>query len=177
VTFTASADTLIGVPRGAVLLAVGLALTSVPAFAPAAAGQTSARPDVWLEQQGDDYFAGNDLYSSDGVGQSRSAIVRDRTVLVIRIQNDGRERASFTVRGSAAKGGFKLRYTQGRKDVTAGVLAGTLSLSVPSHKRLELRVDVDARRAKFGAAQRVVVSATAADDGTDAARAEVTKIS
>lgn len=174
---TAEAATLTGVPRGAVLLAVALTLTSMQAFAPVAASQTSARPDVWLEQQGDDYWAGNDVYSADGVGQSRSAIVRDRTVLVIRVQNDGATSDSFAVRGSAGESGFMLRYSHRRADVTAEVVAGGLRFTVAGHKRAVLQVDVDARGAKFGAVQRIIVRATAAGDGTDAARAEVTKIS
>jgi hypothetical protein len=164
------------VARGAL---VTLLTALVVAAGPALAGTTPpSQPDVVLQQQGDEYFVGRNLYSPDGDGQSRSAIVRETTVIVVHIQNDGDERGSFTVSGSAAEDGYDLTYLLAGEDVTSDVVAGDLEVTVGAGKRRVLRVEVDATDADFAAVQLVLVAATSTSDSdtTDAARVEVTNI-
>lgn len=155
------------------MLALGFVLAL--GFAPAAGGGTHTA-DVFLKQQGDEHFAGEDLLSDDGVGQSRSLILTDQIVVLVKVQNDGDEDATFTVEGSQGEHGFRLRYLRGGKDITRAVLAGDLSLDIGAGKKRAIRVLVDGAGADFAAVQLLLLSATTEDGSTDAARAEITKL-
>ncbi len=63
----------------------------------AAAGQSGAQPDLILVGRDGNTFTGDDIYNDDGSGQTRSVIVDKRTVIVIRIQNDGDAPSDFDV--------------------------------------------------------------------------------
>jgi hypothetical protein len=162
------------VTRGGTVLALVLLLSL--GLTPAAAGGTRTA-DVFLKERGDDYFAGEDLLSADGAGQSRSLIVEDDLVVIVKVQNDGDDTATFSVEASEGEDGFRLRYLSGGEDVTDDVVAGDLSLDIPAGKKRSIRVEVDATDAEFAAVQLVLVSAVSGDGEIDAARAEVTKIS
>ena len=161
--------------RGGTVLALVL-LLSFGAAPAAAQGQTRVA-DVFLKEQGDEYFAGENLLSADGAGQQRSLIVTDEIVIVVKVQNDSDASATFTVQGSDSENGFELRYLRDGEDVTDAIVAGDLSFDIPAHKKRSIRVEVDAQDADFAAQQPVIVSAVSDDTPTDAARAEVTKIS
>ena len=158
--------------RGGTVLALALLLALVSA--PVAAGGTHTA-DVFLKEQGDEYFAGEDLLSADGVGQSRNLLLRDRIVILVKVQNDGDEDATFTVEGSDGENGFRLSYLRAGKDITDAVIAGDLSLDIRAGRKRTIRVLVDGDDADFAAVQLLLLSATT-DGATDAARAEITKI-
>jgi hypothetical protein len=163
--------------RGGTVLALGL-LFSV-GFGPAAAQDGTGVADVFLKQRGDSSYAGEDLLSIDGAGQSRSLIVHDRLVVIVKVQNDGDSTQTFSVEAlpPTPDSGFALRFLRAGADVTEDILAGDLSLDVPAGRTQTIRVEVDARDAEFAAVQRVLVTAGADGDSHDAAYAEITKVS
>jgi hypothetical protein len=161
--------------RGGTVFALALVLSL--GAAPAAAQPQARIADVFLKEQGDEYFAGENLLSADGAGQQRSLIVTDEIVILVKVQNDGDTQATFTVTGSDSENGFELRYLRGGKDVTDEIVSGDLALRIAAGKKRSIRVEVDATGAEFAAKQPVIVSAVSDDTPTDAARAEVTKIS
>jgi len=163
------------VARGGTVLALVLLLSL--GAAPAVAQDHARVADVFLKEQGDEYYAGENLLSADGAGQQRSLIVTDEIVILVKVQNDGDTPASFTVTGSDSENGFELRYLRRGKDVTDAIVSGDLSLRIAAGKKRSIRVKVDARGAEFAAQQPVVVHAVSDDTPVDAARAEVTKIS
>src|SRR5581483_11667519 len=104
----------------------------------------TAKPDVFLKERGDEYYAGQNLYSDEGAGESRSLIIRTRMVVLVKIQNDGDAVGKFLVEGSPAEPGYDLHYLIGGTDVTARVTAtGTSTrqgVQVQPHGTATLRV-------------------------------------
>jgi hypothetical protein len=171
------------VVRGALLGALFLALAgaSVPALAAASAGPAAFQPDVFFQQKGDEYFAGEDLYAANAVGESRSLIIDDRLVLVVKVQDDGTGACAYSIQGSPAAPGYILRYRIGRRDVTSQALAGTLvfeSVRPRETRTMTVLVSV-APNAPLGADQQIVISArsTTEPGQVDAVRADITKVS
>ena len=139
------------------------------------------QPDVTIAERGDAVSVGDDLYNADAAGQTRSVIVQDRVVLVVRVQNDGTGNCSYSVQASPAAGGFTVRYRQGRKNVTGDIQHGNLVLeNVRPGETRTLTVVITAEpAAPLGAEQQILVIArsTTEADQVDAARADVTKVS
>jgi hypothetical protein len=161
------------VKRGGTVLALAVLFSF--GLTPAAAQDGTGTADVFLKERGGRSFAGEDLLSVDGAGQSRSLIIRDRIIVIVKIQNDGHATETFTIEGSAGVGGFALRYLRRGTDITDDVTAGDLSLKIPAGKTRVLRVEIDADDAAFAAEQLLLVRAT--NTGSDAALAKITKIS
>jgi hypothetical protein len=163
------------VTRGGTVLALVLFFSL--GLTPAGARDGTGTVDVFLREQGGRSFAGEDLLSPDGDGQSRSLIVSDQITVIVKVQNDGAEQRTFTLQASPANDGYELSYLLRGHNVTGEVLHGLLELRVAPGKERTLKVVVNARDAAFAAVQPVVVIASLDDEATDAARAEITKIS
>jgi hypothetical protein len=73
-------------------------------------------------------FAGNDVYSTTGVGEVRSVTVArgGSSSAYVKIQNDGIVPAAFTVRGSGTATGYTARWYR-TSEITSAVKAGTYS--------------------------------------------------
>ncbi|MSO78473.1 MAG: hypothetical protein EXQ79_02570 [Acidimicrobiia bacterium] len=163
--------------RGGVLLVVALTLALSPA---AAAGQSASQPDLVIVGRNGNTLTGDNIYNSDGVGQQREVIVDRRTVLVIRVQNDGTDRDIFTISASPPSQGFRVRYLSGRHDVTKPVTAGdTANFFAPvvaTGEFAQLRVVIKViPAAKLGAHLSLTIRATSG--ATDAVHIEATKTS
>lgn len=107
---------------------------------------------------------GNDLYNTDGTGQTLGAKVSrgaSKTFFVL-IENDAQAADGFTVHGDASTPGFAVRYFVGQTNVTAAVVAGTYSFpSVASGDLRLLRAVVTATgAAPHGAVKDVLVTTT-----------------
>ena len=162
--------------RGGTVLALGLLLSL--GFAPAAAQDGTGTADVFLKERGGRSFAGQDILSRDGAGQTRSLIVHDRLVVIVKIQNDGDGR-KFTITASGPENGFEVFYRRlGERghDITTPIQTGQVRLDIRPGESQTIRVTVDATNAELGAEQLLFVSATIGD-ATDAALAKITKIS
>jgi hypothetical protein len=165
----------------------------------AAAGSTTAptasgfQPDVTIAQRGDRVPAGEDLYSADAVGQTRSVLLTNKQVLlVVRIENDGTGQCSYAITGTHGTNGFDIQYLEGppaprngaalssQLDVTAQVIDGSYVLTdVRPGATRTLTVRVAAQvDVSLGAKQEVLVRAvsTTEPDQLDGARATVTKV-
>lgn len=163
--------------RGGILLAVALTLALSPA---AAAGQAATQPDLMIVGRGGAFFVGDNLYNDDGVGQQRSLIVDQRTIFVIRVQNDGLGSDDIAVRGSPAVPGFTVRYLRGRSDVTDRLTDhGLLIRSIAPGATRDLRIVVEADAdAPLGAVLQLLIKAAGTPShDSDAVKVEVTKVS
>jgi hypothetical protein len=141
------------------------------------------RPDAQIRLASQTAFAGNDVYTTTGAGQTRSVTAARGTVrrFVVRVQNDGTVPDGFTVRGCSAAAGFGVRYlagTSGTTDITSAVVAG--SYPVPpvapaGSATLRLVVTVGGAAAR-GAVLSCLVTATSTAEPTvaDAVLARVT---
>lgn len=73
--------------------------------------------------------SGNDVYNNSGAGQSLDVVLKKggKKNSFVRIQNDGHDTQSFTIRGTKGNSNFSIRYLNGSANVTAAVVAGTFS--------------------------------------------------
>ncbi len=102
-------------------------------------------PDARIGSASSGPFSFNGVYSSTGVGETRTIFVtRGRSgSLYVNIQNDGLVAAAFTVKGTGTARGFTVRYYRGSTDVTTKVKAGTYSTgAIAARGSITLRVKV-----------------------------------
>jgi hypothetical protein len=136
---------------------------------------------VTIAERGGRAVAGEDLYSADASGETRSMIIEDRLVLEVQVQDDGTGKSSYNAKGSPAASGFTVRYRLGRKDVTTDAVAGSLVLEHlrPGDARTLTIVVTADRSAPLGAKQTILVTAhsTTEPNQVDAVRADITKVS
>ncbi len=112
-------------------------------------------------------FAGNNVYSSSGVGETRDARVQrgSRVTSYVKIQNDGLVAASFDIKGTGGAHGITARYYRGRTNITAKVEAGTYSTaSLAPGASVVLRVVI--RAATSSAAQATFLTTARSQAGT-----------
>jgi len=107
-------------------------------------------------------FAGNNVYSPTGSGESRTRTVA-RTkggTFYVSIQNDGLVAASFTIKGTGSARGYTVHYYRGATNVTASVKAGTWSTgAIGPRSSIILRVRVTLA-SSTAASVRYLVKAT-----------------
>ncbi len=168
--------------RGGTLLAVALTLALSPAVA--AAGQTSAQPDLKMIGRGPTILVGEDIYNADGVGQQRSLIAQRHVTLDVVLENEGSRAASFVIQGSSGSAGFSVSYQRvghsGVRDLTAEVVGQGLTWTLRPQAERALVVFIDADTdAPLGVVQSLLVTATSTTDpaSSDAVRATVTNVS
>ncbi|RYD49802.1 MAG: hypothetical protein EOP85_00930 [Verrucomicrobiaceae bacterium] len=73
---------------------------------------------------------GNNIYNSSGANQTLNVNVSKgggKKTSYIRIQNDGHETRSFTVKGTGGNSNFTVRYLSGSTNVTSSVVSGSFS--------------------------------------------------
>jgi hypothetical protein len=140
------------------------------------------QPDAKIRKSAETVFAGNNIYNTDGVGQTTTAKARvgQSRTFVLRFQNDGNVASIFTILGPASSGNFRLRFLKGATgstDITAQVVAGTYATSsVRAGDRRTIRLVVTVKRsAPIGVTLNASVVATSLADAAkkDAAKAVV----
>jgi hypothetical protein len=87
------------------------------------ASKSYVSPDVMIRNRNETAFLGDNLYTNNGVGQTKCQGVRNgiKAVYVIRVQNDGTRQDSYRVRGTPGATNWIVRYFVGSKEVTAQV--------------------------------------------------------
>jgi hypothetical protein len=113
------------------------------------------------------HFAGNNVYSSTGVGEVRHVRVTrgGRVTSYVKIQNDGLVAASFDIKGTGGAHGLTARYYRGRTNITTQVRAGTYgTASLAPGASVVLRVVV--RAGTSSAAQSTFLTTARSTAGT-----------
>jgi hypothetical protein len=108
---------------------------------------TLLRPDARVGTAAAGPFTGNNVYSSNGVGENKTFNVHrgHSGTLYVDFQNDGLTADSLKVTGPSGANGFNLHYFHGATNVTSQVLAGTYStgsLAIGAHVTLRVVVAV-----------------------------------
>jgi alpha-tubulin suppressor-like RCC1 family protein len=103
----------------------------------------SYRPDGLLAQ-GPGSFVGNNIYSTAGAGETRSAnISRGKTTTFRwRVQNDGALADRVVFKGSGDARGFRVQFFYKGSDVTKSVVAGTYKKPLASGVSLTVTVRI-----------------------------------
>lgn len=139
------------------------------------------RPDAMIAR-GTGRFLGDDVYGTDGTGQTKrgSVLARGSVTFTVRAENDGTATDDLVVKGSRSTDRFRVTYRVDGDDVTAAVNAGTYQFdAVPPTASRAMTVTVKARagtprRASFNA--RIRVSSPHDLTQRDAVVASVTRV-
>ncbi len=120
-------------------------------------------------------FAGNNIYSATGAGESKTiSVTRGQSgTLFVDIQNDGLFTDAFKVQGTGTASGYTVSYFKGATNVTAAVKAGTFStgsLTPGAHQTLKMVVKLSTTSAAGGT---FLVRATSPGTPPDAVKAIV----
>jgi hypothetical protein len=141
------------------------------------------RPDELIKASSDASFIGNDVYSSDGTGETRSTSVKasGSGTFIVSIQNDGSAPDTFAIKGNGATSPFGVKYysgTSGGTEITSQVTAGSYTVAnLASGGTQGIRMVVTVpRRTAVGTNRSFLVTATSTSDATkvDAVKATVT---
>jgi hypothetical protein len=145
----------------------------------------SRRPDGRIRRAGETSFVGNDVYNTNGVGQTRVAQAPPGTsrTFQIRAQNDGDGVDRITVDGCGSSRGFRVRYLRGASgttNITSAVVAGTFTfpeVTTGESKALRLEVTVTTKSTP-GATKscKVLLSSAHRPTAADAVRAKVSAL-
>ncbi len=143
------------------------------ALADAIGSHTIPRPDARIGTQAGGPFAGNNVYSQSGAGESKTISVQrgHQGVIYTDIQNDGLVADTLKVTGPGGAQGFHLTYFQGATNVTSQVLSGTFStgsLAPSAHLTLKVVIKVDSQSASSGTFLITARSPGAPDDAVKA---------
>jgi len=92
------------------------------------------QPDNLIKTSSESTYLGNNVYNTDGTGQTTSQNIRAgrSATFNVMIQNDGSATDSFTVQGNGNSTGFTIRYytgSSGGTEITTAVTAGTYRVS------------------------------------------------
>jgi hypothetical protein len=156
---------------------------TVIAFGASAPPPPVFQPDAQIKASGDASYIGDDVYSSDGSGETRSITVKAGSsgTFLINVQNDGSATDSFTLKGAGSSSPFAVKYysgTSGGTDITSLVTAGTYKISsvAPTASQAIRMVVTVARKAASGISKGFLVTVTSVADMTkqDAVKASVT---
>lgn len=87
------------------------------------------RPDAKIALNAAGPFAGSNVYSPTGKGETKTVSVQrgHSRSFFIRIENDGLSTDSFKIHGTGSANGYSVKYFSGPLDVTQSVRAGTRS--------------------------------------------------
>jgi hypothetical protein len=113
------------------------------------------RPDVKSATSASGPFAGNNVYSPTGAGETRTISVArgHKATVYLEIQNDGISPTAFGAHGNGAASGISVAYFKGSTNVTAAVKGGTYqtaSLSPATSETLKMVITVAASSASQG---------------------------
>ena len=141
------------------------------------------QPDNLIKTGSESTYLGDNVYNTDGTGQTKSQSVKAgrNTAFNIMIQNDGSATDSFTVQANGSSTGFTVKYytgTSGGTDITAAVTAGTYAISNlgPGANQVIRAVVTVARGTPSSAVKDCLVTSTSIGDNlkSDAVKARVT---
>lgn len=128
------------------------------------------QPDALVSTTAAGRYAGNNVYNRTGAGQTKSLSGhRGQTrTFYVRIGNDGNTRNTFSVRGSTARAGSRVRYYAGSVNITGPVRstagwAVTLAPAVSTMVTVKVKIGAGAA---FGSVQYATVRATWTGDVT-----------
>lgn len=147
---------------------------------PDTVGQGRLQPDLTVRVPGRP-LVGNDVHNTTGAGQSRSTTVKKgrQRAVTVRLQNDGNDVDTFSVKGTRSTKRFAVTYRFGTKNITKKVVRGTyVTPQVQPGAVLEIRVTVAPKKAATrGNKVTAKVTATSRADTTekDVVRAVVTR--
>lgn len=87
------------------------------------------QPDARIATTSTGTYAGNNVYSTTGAGESRTRTLGhgDTGRFYVSVQNDGLVATSFTIKGSGSATGYSVSYYRGTTNITSAVKAGTYS--------------------------------------------------
>jgi hypothetical protein len=91
------------------------------------------RPDALIRRAGAGVpYVGDDIYNATGAGQTRSRLVSQgqRSLFLVKLQNDGSFLDGDVLQGCASTPSFAVRYRAGTTPITASVIGGTYGTSV-----------------------------------------------
>src|SRR6266571_5348004 len=141
------------------------------------------QPDNQIKNSNESTYLGDNVYNTDGTGQTKSQSVkagRSATFNIL-IQNDGSATDSFTVQGNGNSTGFTIKYYTGNSggtDITAAVTAGTYTVSNlgPGANQIIRAVVTVTRGTASGAVKDCLVTSSSVGDNLkrDAVKARVT---
>jgi len=128
----------------ALVLVLAVGLPAVPAGAQAGPTPTY-QPDGLIRRYSESVPAGGDIYNTDAVGQTRTALVTrgGRARFVVRVENDGTSFDHLVIAGTRNTPRFGIRYFFGSSDVSARVRAGVYrfpAVAVGTHRALTVEV-------------------------------------
>lgn len=140
------------------------------------------RPDASIAVSGAGPFAGDDVYSSIPIPEQKQTIEvapgQTRTFFV-QIQNDRSITDSLKVHGvGSGSPGYRIRYRQGRTDITEEVRAGTFRTQQLEPGAVEtIKIKITATSATSGSGRRVDLTARSTTNPLtpDTVRAKVTR--
>lgn len=128
----------------------------------AAARTPVHQPDGKIKFASDRYFLGNNIYNTNGAGQTRSysALAGATATFFLKFQNDGRTPDQIGVRGCGSVSGYRVHYFHHGRDVTAAVRSGiyrTDRLTPGTEEGLTLKIQTESA---FGSSYSCGVTAT-----------------
>ena len=133
-------------------------------------------PDVSVGATPTGAFVGNNVYSKTGAGEVRKVTVTRGTSATsyVKIENDGIDPASFTIRGTGSASGISVRYFIGATNITTGVRNGTLPTpSIVARGNILLRMVVTASNSSAASATFTTTARSLAGTPPDAVRVVV----
>jgi uncharacterized membrane protein len=147
-------------------------------FTPDPDGGTAYRPDARIRLGTSGAFVGNDVYSTNGTGQSRTGKgARGATITFgLSLQNDATRADRIGLKATgAASAGYSVRYFKGTTDITAAVIAGSWKSGVLDPGKTVL-VTVKVKVKSTAAAGSKVVRTLTARSDADGSVKDVAKI-
>ena len=97
---------------------------------PGSAAPAVRKVDEWVKITSEPTFSGNNIYNTDGAGQSRvAAVSRGQSLSFhVAVQNEGSAADTIRLQGTGGSAGFTVKYYAGSltgADITSQVVAGT----------------------------------------------------
>ena len=128
------------------------------------------RPDGQISTKAASGYIGNNIYNTTAAGQTTTRLLRRGAVgtFYIRIQNDGDATSTFTVKGSTASAGSKVRYFSNGIDVTSKMRSASgvkVRLAAGARRAFIVQTTV-LRTAVIGSQKPAAVRATWSGAGT-----------
>jgi hypothetical protein len=165
--------TALGVTGGKVYVSGNFTSAGGDSLATSVASYGLRLPDALTGATAAGHFAGNNVYSSTGVGEVRDARVKrgSRVTSYVKIQNDGLVAASFDIKGTGGAQGITARYYHGRTNITTKVRAGTYgTASLAPGVSVVLRVVVRAATSSAASAMFLTIARSTSGTPPDAVR-------
>jgi len=143
------------------------------------------RPDAQIRTSSSSTWAGNNVYNTTGVGQTK--LLKEpgghAATFYERVQNDGTGAAdAFRLKGAGSTTKFSVKYFVGTTNVTSGVVAGTYrtgSVAPGGFSKVLKIVITPKRAARAGDLEADLITATSTHTSTkkDAVKAKVKALS